>query len=137
MVDQADDGTDAEPAQLVQPLVGEAPVGALDPVGCGRLPQHRIADRLQAQVGEAGQVGEAPGVAGAVELGEDAVADPVDGALDTAPQLERAGRLAGPGGDAGRHQGRFQNGARDRSSATAPLAAHNMALQRPALEASG
>ena len=88
--DEADDGSNAEVAEAREALVGPGPVRPVEAGGRGALPEHRIADRADAERGEALKVIVARAVAAALELREVAVANPIDGALDAAPQLDRA-----------------------------------------------
>ena len=90
---EADDRRDAEPAQRLKTPVGPRPVGAGRAVGRGRLPQHGVAERPDAERREAVEVAIALGVTAAVELGEVVVPDPVDGAFDAAPHLEGGGTI--------------------------------------------
>ena len=88
MVDQADDRRHAEPLQGRQARVGPGPVGVLDAVGGGALPQDGIADGLDAEGSEAFDVLQAAGVAVAVHLAEVRITHAVDGAFESAPKRQ-------------------------------------------------
>jgi hypothetical protein len=88
VVHQPDDRTDAELAQPSEPIVGPPPVDAIDAMRCQTLPQHRIAQRADAERGEQLQVLEPAVVARPHQLIEPAATDAVDRTLDAAPHLE-------------------------------------------------
>ena len=94
VVREPDDGTDAERPEARQLRVRPAPVdlttGVLA-VGRVLLPEHRVAQRADAQAREAFDVARAREVPVALELAEIRVTHPVDRGLQTAPQLERGG----------------------------------------------
>ena len=90
VVDQAGDRGDAGIAQRVEALVRPGPVGLFDAVRGGALPDHRIADRADAEGCEAFDVVRASCVAVAIELVEVGVLNAVDGAFEAAPEFERA-----------------------------------------------
>jgi hypothetical protein len=87
MVDQPSNGRDAGLLQGGQALVRPAPVGRGETVRRGAFPQDRIADGVNAERGEAGDVIAAVGVAVALDLGKVTVLDAVDSALEAAPKL--------------------------------------------------
>jgi hypothetical protein len=87
MVYQPHDGAHAQVPQARQALVGPAPVGVLQAVGGDVLPQDGVADGRNAERGEALQVVHAGGVAIERHLVEVTVANTVDGALQSAPDL--------------------------------------------------
>ena len=55
------------------------------------LPQHRVAERAEAEGGEAVQVLRPAGVAVALQLVEVLVADAIDGAFDAPPTIPAGG----------------------------------------------
>ena len=93
VVKEAHDRRDAELPQAAQPLVRPAPVRGPEAAGRGPFPEHRVPERGDAERGEAVEVVEAVLVPGAADLIDVVVADPVDRALDPAPQLERQGAM--------------------------------------------
>ena len=101
MVDQAGDGPHAEAPDFGQSLVAPAPVALVRPVGGRALPQHRVAQSLEADLGETGEVLDPVLVAAADGLVEEAVADAVDRALVAAPQFKRRGQRSPRSGGAG------------------------------------
>jgi hypothetical protein len=88
MMDQSDDGGDAEALQRGQAGVGPGPVGAVDAIRSSALPQYRITDRLDPERGEALDVFHAVGVAIAFHLAEVIVAYTVDRAFKAAPKRQ-------------------------------------------------
>ena len=88
VVDQAGDRGDAGVAQRIEALVGPAPVGALEAVGRGALPQHRVADGANAERGEAVDIAGAVGMTVTVELAEIRILHTVDGAFEAAPKFQ-------------------------------------------------
>src|SRR5205085_1173052 len=88
VVDEADDRLDVEPAQRRQASIGPRPVGGRRTVRGRRLPEDGVAQRADAERGEALEVAVALGMPVAVELGEVGVPDSVDSAFDAAPHLQ-------------------------------------------------
>jgi hypothetical protein len=89
VMDQADDGRNAQLLQHRQAFVRPRPVSLVDAVWRGALPQDWIADCAEAERGKALQVLQPCCVTVAVHLGEVVVAYAGDGAFEAAPQLER------------------------------------------------
>src|SRR3954471_12794744 len=92
VVQQTRDGRDAKLAQPREPLVRPAPVGRTVGIGHRALPQHRIAQRADAELGTAREIADARVMARALELAEIRIADAVVRRLDPAPQLETSMR---------------------------------------------
>jgi hypothetical protein len=90
MVHKADDGAHAQVAQVPQSFVGLSPVARIRSVWRDVFPQDWVAERGDAEGGKAIEIIEPMSVPGSRNLVVKAVADPVDRALDTAPELERA-----------------------------------------------
>ncbi len=91
MVHQPDDRLDPEFGEPAQPFVGEAPVAAVRVVRRHRLPQDRIAQRADAERGDAIEILDAVPVAGLGELVAIVVADADHGTFEPAPKLHGAG----------------------------------------------
>ena len=81
-------GDDPELAQAGEALVGPLPVGFLAEFRHRALPQHRIAQRADAELGAAVEVGQASMMPGSVELAVIAVTDAIVRRLNASPQLQ-------------------------------------------------
>ncbi len=88
VVHQAGDGAHLQFAQAAQALVRPPPVEAVRRVRRDPLPEHRIAQRLEAQPREQVEIAEPLLMAASQRLVEEPVADPVHRALMPAPQLQ-------------------------------------------------
>ncbi len=96
MVDQPDDRLDAEPLQRDQPLVRPAPVSRSEPGRRDALPQHRLAQRADAERCKTIEVIVAHRMAITIQLAEIAIVHAIDRAFDAAPQREAVSHPASP-----------------------------------------
>src|SRR5687768_5187743 len=90
VMDEADNRRDAKRLHEVHSLVGPRPVTIVGRNRRGTLPQDRIAEGPDSETGDAADVVRTIGMAAQRELIDVTVTNPVDGALDAAPYLDRA-----------------------------------------------
>ena len=89
VVQESRDRPQPQLAHALEPLVRPAPVRSGGPVGLDPLPQHRIADRGDAERGELVKILDTLVVPVQPCLVDQLVADPGHGAFQTAPHLQR------------------------------------------------
>src|SRR5215213_9500128 len=89
VVHQGPDHLDAMLAQMLEPLVVPGKVELAWSFRSNRLPQDRVANRLDAELDHRVEVAEARVMTGVDQLVAIVVADPDDRTFDPAPQLER------------------------------------------------
>src|SRR5262249_47301639 len=96
VVQEADDGPDAEGAEPFEPRVGPGEGRGADvAAGTRALPEDGVAERRDPQPREQIDVGRPAGVAAPLHLVEVPVPHAVDGALHTSPELEWGARPFG------------------------------------------
>ena len=86
VMNQAHHGLDVQCTQPVQPLIGPAPIQFVGVIGGGAFPQHRIAERSDAQFSDAVEVIGPVVVTTPAYLILVNIAHPVNGTFNTAPE---------------------------------------------------
>src|SRR4051812_21884471 len=93
VVQESDDRRDSQLAHARHRFVSRCPISIVQGPWRDTLPQHRVAESPNAQLAEAVEIVETIVVPTQRDLIEVAVADPIHGALDPAPNLEGGARV--------------------------------------------